>query len=138
MATTSDEKLKALTELKMTSAEIALAAGCSPRAIEKRRLRTSRASDDREERFSKIDDGIDAVYSIASLMQARHVPAHNVRAWFIGRSAYLDEQRPAALLNHGAFELVRDAAIAYSLGETPEEFRNRIGSIKRVPDPLDL
>ncbi len=115
----------------MTTAEIALAAGASARAIEERRRRKAHL----ETRHSKVDDGIDAVYSIAMLLEGRHVPAHNVRAWLIGRSAYLDEQRPAALLSNGQFELVRQAAIAYATGETPEEFRNQIGPITRVPDP---
>lgn len=131
VATTTDEKLRALTDLKMTTAEIALAAGASARAIEERRRRKGHG----EARHSKVDDGIDAVYSIAVLLQGRQVPAHNVRAWLIGRSAYLDEQRPAALLSTGQFELVRRAAIAYATSETPEEFREQTGPIVRVPDP---
>jgi hypothetical protein len=136
-ATTADEKLKALTDLKMTSAEIALAAGCSVRAIEERRRRTKQSSPaNRKERISKTDDGIDALHSLVEMLRARKVPPHNVRAWFIGRSAYLDEQRPATLLGSGEFELVREAAIAYATSETPAEFRDRKGPIKRVPDPL--
>jgi hypothetical protein len=47
------------------------------------------ATDGRGVRHSKIDDGIDAIYSLAMLLEVRKVPPHNVRAWFIGRSAYL-------------------------------------------------
>src|ERR1700684_47239 len=125
VATTTDEKLKALTDLHMTSAEIALAVGCGARAIEERRRRISQSAD-RSVRHSKIAHGIDAVYSLAALLESRWVPPHNARAWFIGRSAYLDEQRPAVLLSSGHFELVREATIAYASSETPEEFRARI------------
>lgn len=118
----------------MTSAEIALATGASLRAIEDRRRRKDRT----EVRHSKVDDGIDAVYNVAMLLTTRHVPAPNVRAWFIGRSAYLDEQRPAALLSARQFELVRSAALAYASSEPPEEFRSQVGPIVRVPDPLEL
>jgi hypothetical protein len=138
-ALTSSEKLQALIQL-MTSAEIAVAAGCSVRAIEERRKQLNKPidMDSHAKRSSKTDEGIDNVYSLAYLLENRYkLPPHNVRAWFIGRSAYLDEQRPASLLSSGEFELVREAAIAYATSESPDEFLERVGPVVRVPDPVE-
>jgi hypothetical protein len=138
LATTSDEKLQGLLDLEMTSAEIAVGTGASVRAIEERRRRLHQTNRPGAARQAKLDDGIDALYSLAFMLQDRYtIPPHNVRAWFIGRSPYLDEQRPAQLLGAGEFALVREAAIAYAKNEAPEEFRDRVGVIVRVPDPLE-
>jgi hypothetical protein len=137
--TTTDEKLQALIELRMTSAEIAVGSGCSVRAIKERRAKLNNVDQsDQTGRYAKADKGIDDFYSLTSMLQDSYmISPENTRAWFSGRSAYLDEQRPAQLLGAGEFELVREAAIAYATNETPEEFRDRIGTITRVPDPLE-
>jgi hypothetical protein len=132
---TSAEKLESLVELNMTTAEIAAATGCSIRAIEDRRRRLSERS--ATHRRSKADDRIDAFYSLTSMLRMRYkIPPENVRAFFICRSGYLGEQRPAILLGSGEFELVREAAIAYATSETPDEFLERVGPVARVLDPL--
>ncbi len=134
-AVTTAEKLCYIVELDMTTAEIAAATGCSIRAIEDRRRRLN--DEPGAKRSSKTDDRIDAFYSLASMLEMRYkIPPENVRAFFIYRSSYLGEQRPAILLASGEFELVREAAIAYATSETPDEFLDRVGPIARVPDPL--
>lgn len=139
-AITTDEKLEELIRMRMTSAEIAIATGCSVRAIEERRKRLSGTGRSQSAgQLSKVDTGIDQLYSLASLLEEQHlIPAENVRAWFIGRSAYLQEQRPASMLAAGQFELAREAAIAYATGETPNEFIERVGMIIRVSDLLEV
>jgi hypothetical protein len=145
--TTIDEKLQSLILKNMTSAEIAVGTGCSVRAIEERRRKLNKtnklnkANEPRPKsgRYAKVDEGIDAFYSLTSMLENRYtISPTNVRAWFIGRSDYLEEQRPAQLLGAGEFELVREAAIAYATNETPNEFRDRIGTIVRVHDPLGI
>lgn len=136
---TSAEKLECLVSLGMTSAEIAVGAGCSVRAIEDRRRRLKTEASSGEGRYAKADDGIDAVYSLVSMLTERfNVEPAKIRAWLIGRSAYLEEQRPAVLLGAGEFELVRAAALAYATGETPKEFLEGRDPIVRAPDPAGL
>jgi hypothetical protein len=130
---TVDEKLSALTErFKLTSDEIAVAAACTPRAIELRRTRASRGGADRR-RASRLDHGIDALYSVLSLLVDRcEVDVALARAFVLGLSAYLEEQTPLAMLGADEFELVREAALAFSAAQPPVDFIEDHGPIPRV------
>lgn len=118
------EKLDLLIrQFKLTSAEIVIATGASLRTVEERRKKLKGRRKDRDTPNAKFDQSVDCIYSIASMLDKRYsIEPANVRAWLIGRSAYLEEQRPADLLREGEFDLVREAAIAYATGETPTEF----------------
>lgn len=136
---TVDEKLAELTgRFKLTSDEIAVAASCTPRAIELRRTRARLGRADRR-RASRLDHGIDALYSVLSLLADRcEVDVALARAFVLGLSAYLEEQTPLALLGADEFELVREAALAFSAAQPPADFIEDHGPIPRaaVPQPL--
>lgn len=132
----TDEKLQRLIDLDVTSAEIALAAGSSLRAVEERR-RSLRAGKTKQ-RAAKLDDGIDALFSIFTLLERHQIEPTNIRAWLIGRSEFLEEQRPAVLLSANEFELVRDAAIAYASNEAPAEFLASRGPLPRPAEPAGV
>ncbi len=139
-ATTFAEKFKKLIELfAITSAELALMTGCSVRAVEERRRKLKDATKRRETPHAKLDQGIDRIYSVATMLQRKYmIEPVNVRAWLIGRSAYLEEQRPADLLREEEFfDLVREAAIAYATGETPAEFLEERSPLPRVASPVE-
>jgi hypothetical protein len=137
LATTTSEKLTRLITAGVTSAEIAVATGSSLRAVEDRR-RKLRNNETEGTRVAKLDTGIDALFSIFSLLERHKIEPTNIRAWLIGRSAYLEEQRPAILLSADEFELVRDAAIAYATGETPAEFLADRGPLPRPTEPAEV
>lgn len=129
---TPAEKLEALLGLGLTSSEIAVSIGTSVSAVDQRRRKLNK--DERlsgKARSTKADERIDDLYSIVSTLEGRYsIEPENIRAWLIGRSAYLDEERPATLLAGGDYPLVKKAAIAYATGETPAEFldqRRRAG-----------
>jgi DNA-binding CsgD family transcriptional regulator len=129
---TPAEKLEALLGLGLTSSEIAVSIGASVSAVDQRRRKLNK--DERlsgKTRSTKADGRIDDLYSIVSTLEGRYfIEPENIRAWLIGRSAYLDEERPATLLADGNYPLVKKAAIAYATGETPAEFleqRQRAG-----------
>lgn len=128
------EKLDLLIRhFKLTSAEIAIATGSSLRTVEERRKKLKGRRKDRDTPNAKFDQSIDCIYSIASMLDKRYsIEPANARAWLIGRSAYLEEQRPADLLREGEFDLVREAAIAYATGETPAEFLEGRDSLPRA------
>lgn len=120
---TPAEKLEALLGLGLTSSEIAVSIGTSVSAVNQRRRKFKDERLSGKGRSTKADERIDDLYSIVSTLEARYfIEPENIRAWLIGRSAYLDEERPAALLADGKYTLVRKAAIAYATGETPAEF----------------
>jgi hypothetical protein len=134
---TSDEKLMVLLDtFRMTSPELALILGCSLRAIELRRTRLRSEPETEAQRKSKLDGGIDGLHSLATMLRNRSLEPDLIRAWFLGRSAYLDEQRPATLLCAGHFELVRAAAIAFARCEPPQVFVDRYGPIPRITSPV--
>jgi hypothetical protein len=122
---------------ELTSAEIAFAIAASLRAVEERRKRLSQRNRlDSTPRASKLDDGIDRLYSLASMLHDRYeIEPQTVRAWIMGRSAYLEEQRPASLLRAGEFDFVREAAIAFAKAEPPSDFLDSRGPVPRVVDP---
>ncbi len=128
---TADDKLSVLVEeFRFTSAELALLTGSSLRAIESRRSRLDAPDAVRRRRRSAVDEGIDAAYSLATMLRDRYlIDPDLVRAWLLGRSAYLEEQRPAELLAAGHFELVRDAATAFARCEDPGSFADLHGPI---------
>ncbi len=136
LATTTNQKLERLIAAGVTSAEIALATGGSLRAVEDRRrsLRDGKP----KTRIAKLDSGIDALFSIFSLLESHKIEPSNIRAWLIGRSAFLEEQRPAILLAANEFELVRKAAIAYASNETPAEFLAGRGPLPRPAEPAEV
>lgn len=138
LATTTNEKLAWIIAADVTSAEIAIATGSSLRAVEDRRRRLKADETKRSRRVAKLDSGIDALFSIFSLLERHAIEPTNIRAWLIGRSAYLEEQRPAILLSANEFELVRDAAIAYASGETPAEFLADRGPLPRPAEPAEV
>jgi hypothetical protein len=117
------EKLEALLELGLTSSEIAISIGTSVSAVVQRRRKLKDEMLSGKARSTKADARIDDLYSIVSMLEGRYcIESDNVRAWLIGRSAYLDEERPATLLAEGKHSLVKEAAVAYATGETPAEF----------------
>jgi len=133
----TNEKLQRLIDVGMTSAEIALASGSSLRGVEDRRrsLRNGAA----KVRVAKIDVGIDAIFSIFSMLEEHKIEPANIRAWLVGRSPFLEQQRPATLLGAAEpelYELVREAAIAYASNETPVEFLAERGRLPRIPEPV--
>lgn len=137
LAVSTDQKLQWLIDIGVTSAEMAVATGArSVRAVEERRraLREGRT----RERYAKLDPGIDALFSIVSMLERRHMEPRNVRAWLIGLSPYLEEQRPAVLLSAGEFELVRAAALAFAGNETPEEFLKDRDQLPRPAEPAEV
>jgi predicted transcriptional regulator len=119
---TPAEKLEALLERGLTSTEIAVSIGTSVSAVDQRRRKLKDEMLSRKARSTKADERIDDLYSIVSTLEGSDIESDNIRAWLIGRSAYLDEERPATLLADGKYQLVREAAIAYATGETPAEF----------------
>lgn len=136
-ATHTNEKLQRVIDAGMTSAEIALATGGSVRGVEDRRrtLRNGTA----KVRVAKLDHGIDALFSIFSMLEEHNIEAANIRAWLVGRSPFLEEQRPASLLGAGdpeLVELVREAALAYASNETPAEFLAERGRLPRIATPV--
>jgi hypothetical protein len=128
---TPAEKLEVLLERGLTSSEIAVSIGTSVSAVDQRRRKLKDEMLSGKARSTKADERIDDLYSIVSMLEGRYlVEPENIRAWLIGRSAYLDEERPATLLADGKYALVKKAAIAYATGETPAEFldqRERAG-----------
>lgn len=135
---TADEKLLDLIALfELTSAEIAFTIAASLRAVEERRKKLGlRNHPSGTSRTSKLDNGIDRLYSLASMLHDRYeIEPQTVRAWIMGRSAYLEEQRPASLLRAGEFDLVREAAIAFAKAEPPCDFLDARSPIPRVVDP---
>ncbi|HEY7830269.1 MAG TPA: hypothetical protein VIC06_06860 [Solirubrobacteraceae bacterium] len=136
-AISTREKFEDLLGLGMTSAEIALASDSSLRAVEDRRRKLKDPAY-MQTRSTKLDLGIDALYSLALMLETRKIEPANIRAWLLGRSAYLEEQRPAILLSAGEFDLVREAAIAYATSETPGEFLDKRGPIPRVAEPTGV
>ena len=136
LMTTTNQKLEWLISAGVTSAEIALATGGSLRAVEDRRrsLRNGKS----KTRVAKLDSGIDGLFSIFSLLESHQIEPSNIRAWLIGRSAFLEEQRPAILLAANEFELVREAAIAYASNETPAEFLAGRGPLPRPAEPAEV
>jgi len=140
-AVTPSEKLAYLFDCELTSAEIAFATGSSVRTIEDRRARLQmEVSGNRQSpnRTQKLDLAIDNLFSIVALLEHRKITPGNIRAWLAGRTMYLEEQRPAALLStgeHDWYELVREAALAYATAETPREFLKRKGPLPRLVAP---
>lgn len=125
VATTAEEQLERLSRAGFTAAEVAMSTGASVRGIELRREKAARDAPSAGKRTSSLDGQIDALFSIFYLLNEYGVPGTNIRAWLMGRSRYLEEQRPARLLSTGdeeLYELVRQAANAYAKGETPQEF----------------
>lgn len=138
-AVAGSEKLRDLLFIGMTSFEIAVATGCSVRAVEVRRRKLKEESiTTNVVRNTKFDVGLDNLYSLVSMMRRSFVEVENIRAWLVGRSAYLEEQRPASLLRAGEFDLVREAAKAYAASETPQEFLAGREDIPRVEDLIDV
>jgi DNA-binding CsgD family transcriptional regulator len=120
---TPAEKLEALLVLGLTSSEIAVSIGTSVSAVDQRRRKFKDEMLSGKARSTKADKRIDDLYSIVSTLEGRYsIESENIRAWLIGRSAYLDEERPATLLADGRYAVVKEAAIAYATGETPAEF----------------
>lgn len=137
LAVSTDQKLLWLIDIGVTSAEIALSTGSpSVRAVEERRraLREGKV----KERYAKLDPGIDALFSIVSMLERRHMEPRNIRAWLLGLSPYLEEQRPAVLLSANEFELVRAAALAFASNETPEEFLKDRDQLPRPAEPAEV
>ncbi len=130
---TIDEKLAVLTDrFGLTSDEIAVAAGCTRRAIEMRRSRAPLPAASRR-RVTRNDSGIDALYSLLSLLTDRcEIDVALARGFVLGLSAYLEEQAPIALVGAGEFELVREAALAFSAAQPPADFVEDHGPIPRV------
>jgi hypothetical protein len=136
LAVTPDEQLRALIETyAFTSAELAFIFGCSLRAIETRRAKLRNSAAPHRQRRSKVDEHLDQLYGLATRLHAKHIAPPLVRAFFLGRSLYLDEQRPGAFLARGHFELVRSAALAFAHCQDPFEFIEEIGSVPRLEDP---
>jgi hypothetical protein len=137
-AVKSSAKLRALLLMGMTSFEIAVAIGCSVRTVEDRRSKLKVDSVTDGIRSSKFDLGLDNLYSLVGMLASRYrVEDENIRAWLLGRTPYLEEQRPASMLSAGRFDLVREAAIAYAKVESPEEFLANREPIPRVEDSVD-
>lgn len=137
-AVSSSAKLRALLLMDMTSFEIAVATGCSVRTVEDRRSKLKVDSVAYGTRSSKFDFGLDNLYSLVAMLASRyHVEDGNIRAWLLGRTPYLEEQRPASVLSAGWFDLVREAAIAFASAQSPEEFLANRGPIPRVEDSVD-
>lgn len=133
--TTICEKLSVLVDdFELTASELSRAIGCSTRAIEDRKRRNhSGKPPARGRRTSRVDEGVDALYAVAAMMHDKYAVDYRlVRAFVTGRSPYLEEQSPADLLAEGYFEMVRDAAIAFSRGRTPAEFIATSGPFPRV------
>jgi hypothetical protein len=136
-AINSNEKLQLLIDAGMTSVEIALACGSSVRGIEERRRSLRNGAT--KMRVAKLDHGLDALFSIFSMLEEHKIEPSNIRAWLVGRSPFLEQQRPAALLGAGEpelYELVRDAATAYASNETPAEFLAERGRLPRIAEPV--
>jgi hypothetical protein len=128
-------KLRALLLLEMTAFEIALAVGCSVRTVEDRKQKLKIDSVTNAERSTNFDRGLDDLYSLVTMMAGRYaVGSENIRGWLLGRSTYLEEQRPACLLGDGRFSIVREAAIAYATGVPPEDFLREWAPIARCED----
>lgn len=137
LAVSTDQKLQWLIDIGLTSAEIAFATGSrSVRAIEERRraLREGKP----KARYAKLDPAIDSLFSLVSMLERRHMEPRNIRAWLLGLSPYLEEQRPAVLLSAGEFELVRAAALCYIANETPEEFLKDRDQLPRPAEPAEV
>ncbi|HEY1689259.1 MAG TPA: hypothetical protein VGF95_10395 [Solirubrobacteraceae bacterium] len=142
VAVSLPDKLEELIDkFHMTFVELGIGAGCGARAVEVRRKKLQQPESGEldkllPKRKSKIDRGIEYIHSTATMMTERYsVDPDNVRAWLIGLSPHLEEQRPLALLGEGMFEIVREAAIAYAVSESPKEFLERLGPVPRVPEP---
>ncbi len=138
LATTTDQKFTHLLSNDFTSAEIALATGSSIRTIEDRRRKLRHDDSKGSTRSAKLNEGIDRLFSIVRELERHEIQATNIRAWLIGRSMYLEEQRPAILLSANEFELVREAARAYATGETPEEFLTDRYPLPRPAEPAGV
>lgn len=138
LATTADQKLRHLLAIDFTSAEIALATGSSIRTIEDRRRKLRNDDAKESDRSTKLNEGIDLLFSIVRELERLEIQATNIRAWLIGRSMYLEEQRPAILLSAKEFELVREAARAYATGETPQEFLTDRDPLPRPTEPAGV
>jgi hypothetical protein len=136
--TTANDKLARLVATGFTSAEIAIATGSSLRAIEDRRRRIKEGAAKESPRSNRLNTRIDALFSIVSLLEQHRIEIENIRAWLLGRSMYLQDQRPAVLLSASEFELVREAAIAYATGDTPAEFLNGRDPLPRPAEPAEV
>lgn len=131
----TQDKLDQLVKAGFTTSEIALATGSHRRTVEDRRRRLKNpVLGSSSTRGSDWDIYLDNLFTIYAYLDQQKITADNIRAWLMGRSLYLEEQRPIVLLGAGEFESVREAAIAYSVGERPEDF---LEDRPPLPRPLE-
>ncbi len=129
-----------LNDFETPLVEVALMADTSVselRAYQERHTPGQTRITEQDTPLSALSAAITRHHSLAALLRHRYkIPVDNIRAFLVGRSAYLNEQRPAILWRNELYDLVEEAAIAYATGRTPEEFLDKHEIIPTVDEDL--
>jgi len=126
-----------LNDFEMPLYEIAVMADTNLSEIQAYQLECEFEPGSAAAKDSALAGSIGQLYELVTSLGDHSIEPGNIRAFLLGHSAYLNEQRPATLWRAGYHQLVKEASTAYATSETPKEFLESRDDIPYISEDLD-